>query len=274
MANQEIREKRKKKGRIGVQFLLRRIAAVLVFLLIIAAIVVTFTLFFHIKFFDETATTEIYTKQEITEASGIRINGSMFGFTARGAEKRIEGTLPYVAKVTVKRTLPSTVTIQVVEADNALVVPYQRNGYLILSRELDIIRTTEGYTGKALEIYGVTPVETSVGKVLEDEEMIHVENLQLLLDMMEKYHVLSGASAVNVSDRLNLEIVYDGRIYALLGTSSNLERKIRMLEEMVTNQLEPTDRGKLDLSVAGKATFAPMSEDDFRQIEKKVCTIG
>ena len=269
MANQEIREKRKKKGRIAVQFLLRRIAAVLVFLLIIAAIAVTFTLFFHIKTIDVKGTLEIYTKQEITEASGIRINGSMFGFTARGAEKKIEGTLPYVAKVTVKRTLPSTVTIQVVEADNALVVPYQ-----ILSRELDIIRTTEGYTGKALEIYGVTPVETSVGKVLEDEDMIHVENLQLLLDMMEKYHVLSGASAVNVSDRLNLEIVYDGRIYALLGTSSNLERKIRMLEEMVTNQLEPTDRGKLDLSVAGKATFAPMSEDDFRQIEKKVCTIG
>ena len=59
MANQEIREKRKKKGRIAVQFLLRRIAAVLVFLLIIAAIAVTFTLFFNIKTIDVKGTLEI-----------------------------------------------------------------------------------------------------------------------------------------------------------------------------------------------------------------------
>ncbi|MBQ8996124.1 MAG: FtsQ-type POTRA domain-containing protein [Oscillospiraceae bacterium] len=272
MAKRE-REKAKKKGRIAVQFLLRRIAAVLVFLLVIAAIVVTFTLFFHIKTIDVKGTLEIYTKQEIMEASGLKLNQSMFGFTAHGAESRIAGSLPYVAKVTVKRTLPSKVTITVEEADNALVLPYERNGYLYLSRDLSIIRSTQGYSGKALEIYGIHPISLSVGKPLEDEEPLHVENLKTLLDVMERYHVLSGASAVNVSDKLNLEIIYDGRIYAVLGTSSNIERKVRMLEEMVTNQLEVTDRGKLDLSVAGKATFAPLSEEDFDNIKKKVCAI-
>ena len=265
--------KDKKKGRIAVQFVLRRVAAVLVFLLVIAAIVVTFTLFFHVKTIDIKGTLEIYSKQDILDASELKPNQSMFSFSAKTVERRIEGKLPYVAKVTVKRTLPSKVSILVEEADNALVLPYQTGGYLILSRDLRIIRRSEGYSGKALEIYGVSPEDTSAGKEITDEEELHVENLRLLLDYMEKYHVLSGATAVNVSDKLNLEVIYGDRIYAVLGTSSNMERKIRMLEEMVTNQLGQEEYGKLDLSVAGKATFASLSQEDYREIKKKVCTI-
>ena len=265
--------KEQKKGRIALQFLLRRIAADLVFLLVIAAIVVTFTLFFHVKTIDVKGTLEIYSKQEILDASELKPNQSMFSFSSHGIESRIEGKLPYVSKVTVKRTLPSKVTILVEEADNALVLPYQASGYLILSRDLRIIRRSEGYTGKALEIYGVTTEERSQGQPITDENEQHIKHLKELLDYMEKYHVLSGATAVNVADKLNLEIIYGDRIYAVLGTSSNLERKIRMLEEMVTNQLEQTECGKLDLSVAGKATFSPLSEENFKEIKKKVCTI-
>ena len=267
------KEKDKKTGRIALQFLLRRIAAVLVFLLVIAAIVMTFTLFFHIKTIDVKGTLEIYSKQEIMDAAELKLNQSMFTFSARNVEKRVEGKLPYVAKVTVKRTLPSKVTIMVEEADNALVLPYQQSGYLILSRDLQIIRKTEGYTGKALEIYGVTPVETSPGKIVTDNDELHIEHLKMILDYMEKYHVLSGATALNVSDKLNLEVIYGDRIYAVLGTSSFMERKIRMLEEMVTNQLGPEEFGMLDLTVSGKATFATISEENFKEIKKKVCTI-
>ncbi|MBR0342105.1 MAG: FtsQ-type POTRA domain-containing protein [Oscillospiraceae bacterium] len=267
------KENNKKKGRIALQFILRRIAAVLVFLLVIAAIVATFTLFFHLKTIDVKGTLEIYSKQDIMDAAELKYNQSMFTFSARSIEKRIEGKLPYVSKVSVKRTLPSKVTITVLEADNALVVPNNLYGYLVLSRDLHIIRRTEGYTGKALEIYGISPKETAPGKELMDEDELHIEHLEMLLDLMEKYHVLSGATAVNVSDKLNLEVIYGERIYAVLGTSSYLERKVRMLEEMVTNQLEPDEYGRLDLSVSGKATFASLSEEDFKEIKKKVCTI-
>lgn len=262
-----------KNTRIAGRFLLRRIAAVLVFLLLVAGIVVTFTLFFHIKAIDVKGTLEIYTKQEIIDASGLQVNDSMFGFTSKSVENRITGTLPYVAKIEIKRTLPSMVTIQVTEADNALVLPYQTRGYLFLSRTLQIIRTSEQYSGKALEIYGISPVSISPGEILSDEEPLHIKNLLELLDQMEAHNILSGATALNVSDKLNLEIIYDNRIYAVLGTSSNMERKIRMLEEMVTNQLKKNDRGKLDLSVAGKATFSPLSEEEFESFRKKVCQI-
>ena len=267
------RADKKKNTRVAGRFLLRRIAAVLVFLLLAAGVAATFILFFHIKAIDVKGRLEIYTKQEIIDASGLKLNDSMFGFTSKGVENKITGTLPYVSRVVIKRTLPSMVMIQVTEADNALVLPYQPKGYLFLSRSLQIIRTSEGYSGKALEIYGIKPISLTPGDILEDEEVQHIQILSEMLDKMESHQILSAATALNVSDRLNLEIIYDNRIYALLGTSSNLERKIRMLEEMVTNQLGKTERGKLDLSVAGKATFSPLSEEEFDTYRSKVCRI-
>ena len=83
-----------------------------------------------------------------------------------------------------------------------------------------------------------------------------------MIGHLSDLELLSDATSVNTSDRLDLCLLMDGRILVKFGTSGDMERKFLMLSEMLNNQLKEDDSGILDLSVSGKATFAPRNEED------------
>ena len=251
----------KKRKNKAIRFLIRRVAVVLIALLLLFGVFFTISLFFHIEVIDVKGQLEIYTKEDIVDASGLSLNGNMFLFSSYRVQNRIMNSMPYVAKVNVVRKLPSTVSIQVEEADNALALPMDGKLYL-MSRNFTIIDNVNDFSGKCLQIYGLTPKSLKTGDVLEDaEDEDHMKHLEMIVDGMESHEVLSSATAINVENRLQLLVLYDDRIIVDLGTTSNLERKMRMFHEMVSNQLSAQDKGRLDLSVSGKATFSPIKDD-------------
>ena len=104
----------------------------------------------------------------------------------------------------------------------------------------------------------------SVG-VMDSENFRSMENLQEILSCLQQNGLLSKTTAVFVADKLNLALVIEDRLFVMLGTSGNMERKMLMLAEMVNVQLEADEVGRLDLSVAGKATFAPEEQLDLSE---------
>ena len=261
------RNKKLKRKRNRRKFLFRRIAALIVFIAVIVGITMSVSAFFYIDSIEVKGGLEIYSKQEVVEASGLKENESLFGFRISAVENTIKNTLPYVSTVSVKRTLPSKVTITVTESPNALVLPYQ-GGSLVLSQDFTIIKNVSFYDGKALSIYGINPASYSKGDVLADaEDEAKMDNLKLIISELQNDDLLSGATSVYVSDKLNLYLVYEDRLLAELGTSSNMERKILMLKEMVNNQLDIDEIGTLDLSISGRATFSKQESLDLSKLK-------
>ena len=251
--------KRRKRRKTAAVYIRRRITAILIFVAIVTGIVLSLTVFFNIENIEVKGKLEIYTKQEVSNASGLRKGDNIFRFSAYNTKNRIIHDLPYISDVVIKRILPSTVTISVKEADNALVMVCQ-GSYLILTQDLKIINSLSSYSGKSLMIYGVEPLSMKSGEMLTSENEVSVKNLRDMVGYLAELDLLSDATAINSSDRLDLALLMKGRILVKFGTSGDLERKFLMLAEMIHNQLSDEDMGILDLSVSGKATFAPRDD--------------
>ena len=234
-------------------------------LAVIAGMVLSLTVFFKINVIQVKGRLEIYSREQIIQASGLQMNDNMFRFSAAAVSSRIMKSLPYVATVKVTRNLPNRVVIQITEAENALVLPLEDGRYLILSQDLDIIGTEDFYGGKCMLIRGITPVSTEHGKALEDEEedSTRIENLRALIDAMSEVGMLSSASGVDVGSKLDIGLEMEGRVRVQLGTMGNLNRKMLMLREMMLNQIGEEEMGVLNLTVAGRATFSPMSYEEY-----------
>lgn len=250
--------KKKKKSK----YLWRKIAAVLVFLAVVAGILMSITLFFNVHSIQVKGKLEIYSRESIVKASGLQVNMNMFKFSINGVQRKIMNTLPYVASVSVKRSLPDKVIIEVKEADNALILPYD-GGVLVLSQDLGIIKSVAEYKGKAMTIKGIEPVSLKDGDVLEDDEPIRIENLKQLIALLADKSLLSSTTIVDTGDKLDLKLEMEGRITVELGTSGNMERKMLMLAKMMSEHIGEEEYGILNLKVAGKATFTPMSMEEY-----------
>ena len=251
--------KRRKRRKTAAVYIRRRITAILIFAAIVTGIVLSLTVFFNIENIEVKGKLEIYTKQEVSNASGLRKGDNIFRFSAYNTKNRIIHDLPYISDVVIKRILPSTVTISVKEADNALVMVCS-GSYLILTQDLKIINSLSSYSGKSMMIYGIEPMSMKSGEMLTSENEAAVKNLRDMVRYLAELDLLTDATAVNSSDRLDLALLMKGRILVKFGTSGDLERKFLMLAEMIHNQLSEEDMGILDLSVSGKATFAPRDD--------------
>ena len=95
--------------------------AILTFFAVFFILVFAFVLFFK----TETVVVngnEHYSDQEILEASGLSVGDNLYLFNKYGRIDNMFGRLPYLEEVRIRRKLPGTITIEVVETVDRLVI--------------------------------------------------------------------------------------------------------------------------------------------------------
>ena len=98
----------KKKKKTASVYIWRRISAILIFAAVVTGIVLSLTVFFNIENIEVRGSLEIYTKQEVSNASGLRKGDNIFRFSAYNTKNKIMRELPYISEVIIKRYLPSS----------------------------------------------------------------------------------------------------------------------------------------------------------------------
>ncbi|MEA5050346.1 MAG: FtsQ-type POTRA domain-containing protein [Oscillospiraceae bacterium] len=235
----------------------RRRARAFAWLLLLGAaacIVLSLTVFFPIVSVDVTGDVTSYTPQQIVDASGIRVGKNLFLFSAPAAEKRICEQLPYIESAQIHRRLSGQVVVECTESTRLLVVPCT-SGCLVINSQLKIVAQEQENTAGRTEVYGLTPRSPRTGAALDVTDEEGTEYLAYVVDAIMGRDMLSHITAVNVSDKLNLSIVYEDRLYVMLGTASNIDYKFKMLARVVGSELSASDTGYIDLSDSGKATY-------------------
>lgn len=244
---------RKKKKRKKKNYLLR--------LLVIIAVGVGLYFLLTSEIFDiakvKVENNSYYTVEQVKEKAGVKIGQNIFEFKKSGIKKKLLKD-PYFENVVIKRRLPSTIIIDVVERTERAAIPRAGGSYTIIDPNGLVLRQTD-IEPKITWIQGMTVKKAQAGSPLEVEETsMLTDTLNMLKDIEDSDLFFKKIDISNVIIRI---YIYDQLICE--GTPENLAESIQngnletILYEMYSKGIE---RGVIKIGSDNYYSFDPSVE--------------
>ncbi len=205
---------------------------------------------------------EKYSADALIYASGITEGDSMMSFGERSMTEKLQAVHPLIRNVRVKRSLNGTVTLRVTEEANVYYTCLRSNYYLISAEDLTVMGiASEGdrfkeygamYIGFPEEtrltvgekvIFAYLPYEPvsapeevatyEVDTAEAEEEYAYVwDFVNAVCDSVLSERI----TGMELSDRYDLYLIYDGYIKIRFGNVQDLNRKLRLAEEILQEE--------------------------------------
>ncbi len=228
----------------------RTLMASVLVLTVITGALLSFYVLFRIDTIEIIGETQ-YSNTQIINASGIKNGDNLFLFNKQNVANNMQIVLPYLQNITITRTIPGKIKIQV---SNAVPCYYIVNGNstIALSEQFVILETNFEDTQGLTEIKGVSEIDnvTPGSKILlKDEEQL--DALLLILTEIEKNDFLN-ISYIDLQDVINIKFMYENRVVVLVGSIADANKKIEFAKYLLTtedeNGISKTEQGTLDVS--------------------------
>lgn len=260
--------------------LLLRLATVVA---VVLALVFGVSIFFKVENITVSGANK-YSPWAVKEASGIEIGDNLLTFGKAKAYGRIMVNLPYVESCRIGIKLPDTVNIEIKELDVVYAVKDSADVWWLMTSEGKIIEKADSASaGGCTQVLGVALDNPAAGQkavayeqqpdpTAEEPQPAVVRGSDRLsaalsiLQYMEGCGIIGQAAAVDVTDLGNLELWYGQRYQVKLGDTSQLNYKIRCMNEAINGEtgLADYDSGILDISFTIKKdqiVYEPFGED-------------
>lgn len=227
---------------------------------IIALSILSATVLFNIGVFVVNGETR-YSDEEIIEACGIEMGENLLRVnTNRGAERIVE-KLVYIDSAEIHRGFPNRLSIIVRPAVPIAAFNYGGKYYVTSegNRLLEIADTSGGYPivrGFSLDPESM-PRE---GDYLKDDEEKRLSLVNIITAGMSK-NGLNKSCVIDVTDTLELKVMYDDRIEITLGTSTGLENKIYNASFAIRDNISDNERCTLYFINQDKAVKRPIRDN-------------
>ncbi len=184
-----------------------------------------------------------YSDQELVSRSGIVVGDSLFRINDGDTEKMLEDRFPYIQSIEVKRRLPSTIVLDIVEETPAAAI-YAGDQYVIVSM-----------TGKILKNNVLTPpgdvpvllgmdeqrytVNSYVYKLTEERERVLEDKIVIMQKFLSKCEAqnLGPFTYIDIADSGEIKALYDGRILISFGGEIDLDKKISFIMKVLDQGL-------------------------------------
>lgn len=236
----------------------RRILTVmLAIVLIVGAFTVSSIVLFKIKTITvNTRSGELaYSESQILAAFGHSVGENLFGFNVQETQENISKALPYLEDVKVERRLPDTIVITATPAveQSAIDSSY---GWAVLSEKEKVLRMEAQPPEGLIQIVGARADSPLPGQPVKLTEEDKLPILRLLLQKTAAQG-LTPLNEIDLTNTLELSIVYQNRIRIVLGTEHDMDYKLDWAWRMVTpgqtnDSLGDAERGTLDVSSRGE----------------------
>lgn len=82
----------------------------------------------------------------------------------------------------------------------------------------------------------------------EEDATTRQKHLEQMLSLFEKWEIRQDVTQVDVSDSMQLQFWYQGRVLVKLGTENEMSYKIQFAARILTQELSVSDQGTLDAS--------------------------
>ena len=249
------------------------------FLLILSIIVspVLILTLFRVKSFTVEGT-GIYNQEEIVSASGIVMGKNLLFADLDEAADKIERILPFTDDVKITKKLPSGIIIRCDSTESAFALAMPNGLYALTNENLKVLELSAKLPSDVALITGVVPYSAEVGEIAafdvmkegEKKEDFVDETLNLLLEITGAItnNETKDINLINVSDKNDIYLIYQGRIVLNLGSSSELSSKLSLGTKVINseNSIDPFQYGTIDLTVVTEAVFNPSDMKDISEI--------
>lgn len=232
------RRKRKRRGRYTLYYIF------FIVITFVAAAILYFSMFYKITSLEVVGESR-YSSERILGLTGLSVGQSFFEVDKEEIRQNILAQLPYLGEVTVKQKFPTGVVIEVKEATIVGAFDTGTN-YVLVSDANKIVETglwevEEGIT----VIKGIQIDSPTVGATVTSSETEKLELLQILLQNIQATG-FNKITYIDMSDLLNMKVMYDDRILVELGTQSELENKLKFAKKMLEEQIGQDVKGVLN----------------------------
>ncbi len=253
------RHKRHKSNRILYYILV-------LFILAVVGVVLSLTVFFKITAITVKGVSK-YPVEAIQQKTGISVGDNLFRADLKTAKQKIM-ELPYVESVTLKRSYPPEVVVEITQAKPVAALEEENGGYTLVSADGRILERDAQPPEGVLVISGAelkgspgdypaqAPAKADEQTLAEAEDAAEILRMtNYSLQALEESGL--ALEQMDFSDRYNIKARYSEDIVIEFGSESELSRKMKLVAEVVENQLEADFRGVLYAETVGKVWADP-----------------
>lgn len=249
-AGKKRRRRRRRSGHV------RTVLALFCTVVTVAAMLCAATVFFRVGEIRVVGTSP-YSHEEIISATGIQTGSSLIFFEKNRAIRQLFDACPYLETVRIRRCYPDTLEILVTQSTPVAVIKSGDAAY-ILSTSGKILQKTRQpeklglclVTGAELE----APVVGKTAKFSLEETQ---KPLILALNTFRENGILGEIGAVCLEELYNITFTYTDRFTVKIGTTDDLDRKLRYMQTLIDEKISSTARGTIDVSDVRTARFIP-----------------
>lgn len=243
----------RKRRRGSFAFLYKLLA----FVLICGAIGLALAMFFKIEDIEISGSSR-YTNQQITAAAEVRVGDNLFFLNKYDAAARIRRQLPYVETVQFRRVLPNKLVVQVTECQDPVAIKQDGTVYLLCDRGNIVDTVSAAKWSQYIQIEGLTLLDPQVGaeaRAAATQQSV-LERLLTILTLLDDKGMLHQVQVIDLSDAARITIRYADRFDVQFLWDADFDYKLDYLAAVV-DKLEDNEKGTIDMTQEGKASFIP-----------------
>ena len=233
-------------------------AVVVLLLALTAGITISYTFLFNISEITVSGESDMYTAEEIVDASGIKEGDNLLRLDPKKSEQAILDKLLYVETASVDRDFPSSLEIKVTRCEPAFNISYD-GGTLLISKKGKILSDNGFITDGLPIIYGFEPALTTAGKMLKSNNQHKNDALSEFMLSLSKKDDL-GVLSVDMSDEFSIVVNYKNGMIFRMGNWSDVDYKLSLAGNVMNDESVKGKKGYLTMIGKNQCSFRTTKE--------------
>lgn len=259
--NSGVRRRPKRKRNLSLYYIMIfMISALILFIL-------SRTVLFRINEYKVSGVSR-YTIEQILSAGDLSTGKNMFSLNIDKTEEKIKKALIYVENINIRRKLPDTLIVEVEEAIPYACCEYEGTRYAVISRNGRYLETEQqSPREELLTVIGMDLQEVSLGADFKSSD---ANKKTILMDLISSIDEICPGKIkyIDITDRTDIVMGYDGRIDIEFGSSLDYKYKLRYITAIIEDRLEPDATGRIIYhSAAAGASF--VTEEGLEELEQE-----
>ncbi|SFW43213.1 cell division protein FtsQ/DivIB [Ruminococcus flavefaciens] len=226
---------------------------VVILLVLTVGITISYTFLFNINEIRVSGQSDMYSAEEIVEASGINKGDNLLRLDCEKSEQRILDKLLYVETAVVDRDFPSSLDITVTKCIPAFNVNYGE-GTLLVSKKGKILADNGFITDGLPIIYGFDPADHTPGKPAASENEHKNDAFHELISSMSTKED-GSIMTVDMSDEHAIIVNYKNGMIFKMGNWNDVEYKLNLADTVMQDETVKGKKGYLTMIGTKQCSF-------------------
>jgi len=228
-------------------------AAVVVLLAVTVGLTISYTFLFNINEIKVSGESDMYTAEQIVDASGIKEGDNLLRLDPKKSEQEILDKLLYVETAEVDRDFPSSLEITVTRCVPAYNISYD-NGVLLVSKKGKILADNGFITDGLPVIYGYEPSVKFAGKSVDSENQHKADAFSEFMASIDM-DFASEIASVDMSDEFSIVVNYKNGMVFRMGNWSDVNYKLELASNVMSDDSVKGKKGYLTMVGANQCSF-------------------